>query len=291
MAGFDKRLTAARADLAAAHLKGKVEAERYVEPRPMRVSAASAPLRRAPGKDAMLDTEALFGETVDVYEVVDGCAWGQLRLDGYVGYLPEAALAAPRGQPTHRVATLRSYAFPGPDIKMPPVHLLSFGSLLEVTGSRDAFLVTAEGLHLWVSHLAPLDLLAQDYVAIAERFLGTPYLWGGRTSLGLDCSALVQLAMTAAGYVCPRDSDMQERIGEPAEIDADLSGLRRGDRIHWKGHVGIMLDASRLLHANGFHMRVEIETLRQARDRIARMGGGEITAIRRSGRADKRPAG
>ncbi|MFI5013152.1 MAG: C40 family peptidase [Hyphomicrobiales bacterium] len=279
---LDKRLTPARADLAAAHLSGRVEAARFVEALKMRVVAPSAPLRRAPGNEAVLDTEALFGESVDVYEIAGGFAWGQLSSDDYVGYLPAAGLGAPVGRPTHRVAALRTYGFPGPSIKLPASHLLSMGSLIEAKGEDGSFLVTAEGLYLWATHLAPLDAAVQDYVAVAERFLGTPYLWGGRTSLGLDCSALVQLAMNAAGLACPRDSDMQERIGEPVATGDDLSGLERGDRVHWKGHVGIMTDGVGLLHANGFHMQVEIETLRQARDRISRAGGGPITGVRRS---------
>jgi cell wall-associated NlpC family hydrolase len=278
---LDKRLTPARADLAAAHLSGEVEAARFVEAREMRVIANAAPLRRAPGNEAMLDTQALFGESVAVYEVAGDFAWGQLRTDNYVGYLPLAALGQPRGTSTHRVAALRSFAFPGPSIKLPPRHLLSMGSLIEAKGEDGRFLVTTDGLYLWASHLAPLGAFAPDYVAVAERFLGTPYLWGGRTSLGLDCSGLVQLAMNAAGLSCPRDSDMQEGVGEPVALSEGLAGLRRGDRVHWKGHVGIMIDGERLLHANGFHMQVEIETLGEARDRISQAGAGPITAIRR----------
>ena len=280
---LDKRLTPARADLAAAHLAGRVEAARFVEAKRMRVATASAPLRRAPGDDAMLDSEALHGESVDVYEAERGFAWCQLRADAYVGYLPLAALAEPSGEPTHRVAALRSFAFPGPSIKLPPLHLVSMGSLIVAARRDGPFVVTPDGLHLWAEHLSPVDAFAPDYVAVAERFLGTPYLWGGRTSLGLDCSGLVQIAIGAAGLAFPRDSDMQERLGEPVALAGDLSGLRRGDRIHWKGHVGIMLDASRLLHANGFHMQVEIEPLAAARDRIAADGGGPITAVRRGG--------
>jgi len=280
-ASFRARLTPARPDLAAAHLAGEVDATRFVQAHEMRVIAPAAPLRRAPGNTAMLDTEALFGESVDVYELSGDFAWGQLRTDHYVGYLPRSSLAEPAGSPTHRVAALRSFAYPGPSIKLPPLHLLSMGSLVEAKGEDGPFLATADGLYLWAGHLTPVDSFAQDFVAVAERFVGTPYLWGGRTSLGLDCSGLVQLAMGAAGLPCPRDSDMQETLGEPVEAGEGLAGLRRGDRVHWKGHVGVMLDGERLLHANGFHMQVEIESLAEARERIARAGAGPITAIRR----------
>ena len=284
MTVFDKRLTPARADLAAAHLAGEVEAARFVEGHRMTVIVSEAALRRAPGAAAMLDTQALFGESVDVYEVSGDFAWGQLRSDGYVGYLPRAALGERTGEATHRVTALRSFAYPGPSIKLPPVHLLSMGSLITAKGQEGPFLVTADGLYLWASHLAPVASFAADYVAIAERFVGTPYLWGGRTSLGLDCSGLVQLAMNAAGFACPRDSDMQESLGEAVAISDDLSRLERGDRVHWKGHVGIMTDGGHLLHANGFHMQVVIEPLAEARSRIVSDGAGPITAIRRGPR-------
>jgi cell wall-associated NlpC family hydrolase len=278
---IDKRLTPARADLAAAHLAGEVEAARFVEAREMQVVSPTAPLRRAPGNNAMLDTEALLGERVDVYEIAGDFAWGQLRTDGYVGYLPLAALGEPSGQPTHRVTALRSFTYPGPSIKLPPLHFLSLGALTEAKERDGDFVATRDGHYLWAAHLSPLESFVTDYVSVAERFLGTPYLWGGRSSLGLDCSALVQLAMAAAGMACPRDSDMQESLGQPIATGEALRGLERGDRVHWKGHVGIMTDAETLLHANGFHMQVVMEPLAGARDRIAEMGAGPITAIRR----------
>jgi cell wall-associated NlpC family hydrolase len=278
---FDKRLTPARADLAAAHLQGEVEALRFVEAREMRVILPTAPLRRAPGSGAMLDTEALFGERVDVYEVSGDFAWAQLRGDGYVGYLPIAALGEATGTPTHRVAALRSYAYPGPSIKLPHVHLLSMGALVEAREQVGDFLATTDGLFLWAAHLSPLETFVSDYVSVAERFVGTPYLWGGRTSLGLDCSALVQLGMGAAGMACPRDSDMQESLGQPIVVGERPAGLERGDRVHWKGHAGIMTDSETLLHANGFHMQVVTEPLAEARERIAAMGAGPVTTIRR----------
>jgi hypothetical protein len=281
---FDKRLTPARPDLAAAHLEGQVEAARFVGGREMQVTADFAPLRRAPGNEAALSTQALYGEIVDVYETAGGFAWGQLRSDGYVGYLPASALAPVTGKATHRVSALRTYAFPGASIRLPPRHLLSMGSLIEARSKEDRFLIVARGLHIPSRHVTPVDEFAPDYVAVAERFVGTPYLWGGRTSLGLDCSGLAQIAMMAAGLPCPRDSDLQAKAGTAVAITEDLTGLKRGDRVFWKGHIGIMIDAERLLHANGFHMQVEIEPLRVARKRILGAGGGPITTIRRSER-------
>ena len=280
-AAFDRRLTPARPDLAAAHLSALVAAPRYAEGRAMQVVEASAPLRRAPQPDAPLETEALHGESVTVYDEREGWAWAQLDRDLYVGYLPLAALGAPI-PPTHKVAALRTHAYPGPSIKLPPALALSLGSRLTIDGHDDDgdFAVTRGGLYLWARHLAALDAREPDFVAVAERFLETPYLWGGRTSEGIDCSGLVQTALAAAGVPAPRDSDMLETsIGEPAAIDGSLT---RGDLVFWKGHVGIMRDPAALLHANGWHMKVVSEPLAHARARISAGGGGEITSVRRS---------
>ena len=278
---FDRRLTPARADLAAQHLRGLVETPRYVEGRVARVVAASAPLRRRPDPEAPLETEALFGETVTVYDESDGWAWAQLERDQYVGYLPAVSLGPPTA-PTHRVAALRTHAYPGPAIKLPPRMALSLGAELRILSSEGDFAVSEDGLYLWSRHLAEQSVREPDFVAVAERFLETPYLWGGRTSEGIDCSGLAQTALTAAGIASPRDSDMQKAaLGEPLPIDDPEAALRRGDLVFWKGHVGIMRDPVTLLHANGWHMKTVSEPLIEARDRIAASGGGQVTSIRR----------
>jgi len=239
-----------------------------------------APLRREPRPDAPLDTEALKGERVTVYDNdAEGWSWGQLAADGYVGYLPTGALAPPGPAPTHKVAALRTLAFPGPSIKLPPIEALPLGAKLAVARIAGRMAVTASGACVPVQHLAPLEAYEPDFVAVAERFVGTPYLWGGKTALGLDCSGLVQVALTACGIFCPRDSDMQERaLGEP--VAADLENLKRGDLIFWKGHVAIVRDAENLLHANAHHMAVAIEPLAPAVARI-RAAGSEVTGVRR----------
>jgi cell wall-associated NlpC family hydrolase len=281
MSAFDPRLTPARPDLAAAHLKGRVEATRFVEGIEREVRDESAPLRREPAPDAPLDTEALRGERVTVYETNgEGWCWGQLATDGYVGWLPANALAAPGLAATHRVAVLRTLAFPGRSIKLPPVAAFSLGCRVAVTRDEPPFAVTPAG-YVPARHLAPLDTAEPDFVAVAERFLGVPYLWGGKTSLGLDCSGLVQIALTAAGIACPRDSDMQERaLG--AAIAAVPNDLRRGDLLFWKGHVAIARDAVTLLHANAFHMAVAAEPIAEAVTRIG-AGGSPVTAVKRIG--------
>jgi cell wall-associated NlpC family hydrolase len=282
MPAFDPRLTPARADLAAKHLQGKVEAARFVEGRLYDVVEPQAPLRNAPRPDAPLLTEALKGERVMVYDTNgEGWAWGQCESDGYVGFLPESALALPGAPPTHKVAALRTFVFPGPSIKLPPLEALPLGATLAIARLEDRLAVTHGAGYLPAAHLKPLGEYESDFVAMAERFVGVPYLWGGKTALGLDCSGLVQVALTACGVVCPRDSDMQETaLGTPVAMPADLASLRRGDLLFWKGHVGIVHDRGSLLHANAFHMAAAIEPLAGAVARI-RAGGSEITSVRR----------
>jgi cell wall-associated NlpC family hydrolase len=281
MTAFDPRTTPARPDLAAKHLQGQVAAARFVDGVLREVVEAQAPLRRAPELDAPFATEALRGERVTVYEEDgEGWCWGQLAADGYVGFIPQQALMPPGPEPTHRVAALRTFVFPGPSIKVPPLMALSLGSRIAIVRFDRGFGWLAAGGCIPEQHLAAVDAVEPDFVAVAERFVGVPYLWGGKTSLGLDCSGLVQVALNAAGFACPRDSDMQEQaLGTPlgpSEIDV----LQRGDLIFWKGHVAIVRDADMLVHANAFHMAVAVEPIAEALRRIAAAGGAP-TSVRR----------
>lgn len=282
---FDPRITPARGDIAAKRLEGLVEADRFVDGETRQVIEAQAPLRRARTPDAPLDTEALRGERVIIYEDDDeGWSWGELQ-DGYVGYLPQQALAPVGPDPTHRVAALRSFVFPGPSIKLPPLMALSFGCRVAVERFDLGFAWLAAGGCIPAQHLAIADTTEPDFVAVAEKFLGVPYLWGGKTSLGLDCSGLVQVALTAAGIACPRDSDMQEQaLGSPLDAPGDAGKYRRGDLIFWKGHVAMVRDEATLLHANAHHMAVAIEPIADAISRIA-ASGGKVASVRRLPRA------
>ena len=277
----DPRLTPARGDIAAKYLEGKVEAARFVEGDVFEIVDALAPLREAPSSGAELMTQALRGERATIYDRNgEGWAWGQLGSDGYVGWLPDAALAKPGAAPTHRVTAIKTFAFPGPSIKLPPVETLVMGSVLTVTREDGAFAVTREGWHLPKPHVAAIGHREPDFVAVAERFLGTPYLWGGKSSLGIDCSGLVQIALNAAGIGCPRDSDMQQGgLGRLLDA-AESKKLRRGDLLFWKGHVAIARDADTIVHANAHHMATVIEHAHAAIGRI-KAAGSELIAIKR----------
>jgi hypothetical protein len=277
----DPRLTPARPDLAAHYLKGKIEAARFVVGETFEIIDNIAPLRGKPSSDAMLLTQALKGERVTIYDRDgEGWAWGQLNGDGYVGWLPDRALAKPGAAPTHKVIALRTFAFPGPSIKLPPVETLVMGTTLTVLREEGAFAVTREGWHLPLRHVGGIDMYESDFVSVAERFAGTPYLWGGKSSLGIDCSGLVQISLTAAGTGCPRDSDMQQD-GLGRTLDAAESRKpKRGDLIFWKGHVAIIRDSNSIVHANAHHMATVIENTSDAIARI-KVSGSEITAIKR----------
>jgi len=281
----DTRLHAFRPDLADARLEGEVIAERFVAGTPARIVVPVADVLKAPAEGAGINTQFLFGDDVLVFDKAGGFAWVQAERDGYVGYVRESDLAGRDGQPTHVVSVPRTFLYPGPDLRFPRVDQLSMGSAVTVTGAAETrgtqYAVLANGQAVIAKHLLPVADRAADYVAVAETFLGTPYLWGGVSGLGIDCSGLVQLSMRMAGHDVLRDSDMQAAgLGAPIDPGADFSGLRRGDLVFWKGHVAIMTDGENMIHANGHTMLVSREGLRDAIDRIGYLYGGP-TGFRR----------
>ena len=274
----DPRRHAYRHDLAAEPLRGRVASRRFVKGEPRQVAAPSLPLRREPRFHATLDTEALRGEIVTVYDESEGWAWVQLSRDGYVGYVPGEGLTRTLVAPTHRISALRTYVYPEPDGKTPPLALLSLNAGIAAPRKEGKFRALEGGGFVVASHAAPVGTAEPDFVAVAEAFVGTPYLWGGRTSIGTDCSGLVQLALEAAGHASPRDADMQAQ--ELGRVIDPKDALRRGDLVFWEGHVGIMTSGEDFLHANAFHMAVAAEPFAQAERRI-KAAGYEVSCVRR----------
>ncbi|MGK6314581.1 NlpC/P60 family protein [Neorhizobium sp. DT-125] len=265
---LDRRLHAFRPDLADETLRGSVEAENFVRGEPARIAVPVAQLRPAPDLSRGIDTELLLGETVRVFDRADGFAWVQADQDGYVGYLPEAMLGAPE-EPTHRIAVPRTFLYPEAELRKPPLAALSIGSRITVAGEAETrgtrYFVLSDGGAVIAGHCLPVsETMGADYVAVAEKFVETPYLWGGRSGFGLDCSALVQLSLMMVGKSAPRDSDMQASFGFAIAREE----LRRGDLVFWKGHVGIMESEETLLHANGHTMSVAREDFEAAVKRI-----------------------
>jgi len=275
---LDPRITPLRDGVAARALEGVVPAEVYLDPRPMICAAPAAGVHAGPDASAEQMDQILFGEAFDVLEEeANGWVWGQARRDGYVGFVRAEALRPPGPAPTHRVAALRTYAFEGPSIKTRARGPYSLNALVSMEAAEGRLRKVRGAGWMTAEHLAPIGAFEADPAAVAERHLGAPYLWGGRESLGLDCSGLVQQALFACGRACPRDTDQQEAVGQAI----DRPGFGRGDLVFWKAHVAIGLDAQRIVHANGHHMMVAIEPLDEAIARIAAEGHGEPTSFRR----------
>jgi cell wall-associated NlpC family hydrolase len=274
---FDKRLTPARPDLAAAHLKGDVEAARFAPGVRRQVVRGRTSLHARAETSAPRETELLFGEIFTVYEEKNGWSWGQAQSDSYVGYAHSACLDGKEQIADAQVVALATPLLPASDVKSVLQDLLPLGARVKIAARKNGFAELSGGGYVYEHHLAPLTHCETDFVAVAERFLGVPYVWGGKTFFGLDCSGLIQTSLQAAGIAAPRDTNMQEQaLGRDVAVEA----RQRGDLIFWKGHMGVMLDATRLLHANAFHMAVAIEPLADAAARIEKVAG-PVTSIKR----------
>jgi cell wall-associated NlpC family hydrolase len=280
VSALDKRLNAYRPDLADETLRSSVSATAYVSGSAHQVSVPVARVLSEPMSYATQLTQAVFGEIVDVFETREGWAWIKLSRDGYVGYTETINLNAQVKTSTHHVTVASTICFPRANLKTQPITVLPCQSHLSVTGPSGDYLALATGGFVYAQHISPVGNFAKDFVSIAEKFVDVPYLWGGRTALGLDCSGLVQIALQSAGIEAQRDADMQEQQCGEAVNPIDLNGLRRGDLVFWNGHVGIMCDSTMLLHANGYHMMVVKEPLTAAIRRIATTGSA-ITSVKR----------
>lgn len=270
----DPRRNAYRDDLAAETLRGLVEAPRFAAPVPMQVKVAATPLRHAPDSSLGYETELVAAEIFDVYAIESGFAWGQARRDSYVGYCVAGTLGPLMPVATHRVSALRSFLYAGPGMKTAPLGYLPYGAEIAVEGQEGDYLKTPLGF-AYAAHFNPLNVRPADPVSEAERFLGVPYLWGGKSSLGIDCSGLVQSVCFVCGIAAPRDSDMQEvELGSPMPMPNDPANLPRGALMFWPGHVALAQGGGRMIHANAFHMQVVSEEIVPALARIESKGPG-----------------
>ncbi len=273
----DPRLTLMRDGLATAGLEGVLEADAYAPATAMHCVAATAAIRKSADEASEQQDQLVFGEAFDVLAEDSGFVFGQARRDGYVGWVEAASLAPGAPLPTHWVSALRTLVFSRPDLKSSPVMALTMNSLVHVETTEGRFVKIAGGGWVFEGHISTIGTYETDPVAVAARFEGAPYLWGGRESGGLDCSGLIQQAHYACAIPSARDTDMQAALGKPV-AHGDLT---RGDLVFWKGHVGLLSDAETLLHANAHHMACEEEPLVRAVQRIAAVTGSEPVAYRR----------
>jgi cell wall-associated NlpC family hydrolase len=277
MSDLDNRLHAYRPDLADVKLHGRIDAKRFVEGVSMEVAVPVATIHREASSTATQTTQALFGERLKAFEKRDDWIWCQLERDGYVGYIAKAAVSSDLTNPTHRVSVPSTFLYPLRDIKSQAPVNLPMNAKLEIVESDEKFSKLSNGKYVFTKHVRPLNEFEPDFVSVAEKFLDVPYYWGGKTAQGLDCSGLVQTSLEVCGISSPRDTDMQERqLGKKLMVN-DLDGLRRGDLVFWKGHVGIMTDQKTLLHANSYQMMTVKEPLADAVARTA----DPVTSIKR----------
>ena len=270
---MDRRLTPYSGRVAHVSLSGVVNAP-MTEGIQAQVTVGVANLCDVPG--GARSRQLLLGEAVTVIDREKGHVFVMSAKDGYCGWMTESDLGQGPA-PTHWVAAPGSHLYAEPQVQAPDKLALSLGSRLAVIGSWGAWANTPHGF-VPLRHLRALGDWAEDPVSVAESMLGTPYLWGGNSRFGLDCSGLVQLAMHACGKPCPGDSDMQMELGR---LLAPADSMRRGDLIFWKGHVAFVVDRERLIHANGHTMSVSYEGIKDAISRISAGGGGLVQTRQR----------
>jgi cell wall-associated NlpC family hydrolase len=292
---LDPRLNAFRPDLADLTLRDAIKADKYVEPMLRQCLRGVVPMLESPDLDARQTSQVRYGEFMDVFEMrEDGFIWAQNRSDRYVGYVPIGdALGDSIAMLSNRVTALRTFIYPEPDVKAPPVDELTLGSFVSIIGKTDMFVELTNGGYVFAKHVMASEFAdTPDYVFTAGRMLHTPYLWGGRTPRGIDCSGLVQLALEMAGIDVPRDSDQQfEALGKPLDTHWRDRAWQRGDIVFFRGsqlicnHVGIMTGTDHMINANGDSMDVTVEPLADIVRRYDEIiGVADAEDVRRLGR-------
>ena len=270
---MDQRFQAYNERVAAIDLKSDIDHHNFVHPECCQISVPVCDLLDEPNGDRQ--RQFLYGASVDVFEDVAGWAFVRQHSDGYVGYVKAAALSS-YSNPTHYITNPLTHCYRDADFKSPDIFQLPMQSSIRVHEHKDRFGRTDLG---WIplTHLKPLAEKAPDIVTEAQKFLGVPYLWGGNSALGIDCSGLVQVACSACGIKAPADSDLQRAaLGE--HVNGDMT---RGDLLFWKGHVALVHDAGHILHANAHAMAVTLEPINDAIKRIEKSGDGPIIAHKR----------
>jgi hypothetical protein len=271
----DTRIWPSNGRVAHDSLRGQIDGVTFTAGQ---VHSVAEPLSDLLNSQGRRERQLLLGEQFRVLETVDGLAFGLAERDGYVGYLAAEDLR-PALKPTHRVSARATHLYDAADLKGADQMTLSFGAHLSISKQDGRFGLTAQGLYVPMVHLVPVDYREPDPVSVAERLLGTPYLWGGNSAFGIDCSGLVQICHLGTGLACPGDADLQEAaLGKAIPLDEPV---QRGDLFFWKGHVGMAASPTTLIHANAFHMAVALEDLETTLDRIKARGDGPVTSRRR----------
>lgn len=272
---MDTRVTAFNGRVAASALRGQVDAEHFTDGTPGQITAAVTDLTGMPEGPRL--RQVLLGDSVTIYEDRGGYCYIQSAKDGYCGYVARADIGEP-DVPTHRVSARATHAYSAPDIKSPERMMISLGGRITTRSETETFVETEFGF-VPKAHLSGIDELDSDPPEVARRFLGTPYLWGGNSSSGIDCSGLVQAAFLACGHACPGDSDMQcADLGTALPIG---SAVLRGDLLFWTGHVALALSPDMLIHATAHPMAVVTEGTQDAITRIAQSDDGPLIAHKR----------